>query len=265
MENIPLTNEQFFIEYNLGIQLAILLNIPVNNRFLHRATPMKPYANILKFIREMKISKEDLICGKVKQVYENIMYSKNKQIGFISNWPRLHCPVLPNYLKTFNYKISVDILPCKTKFVEFGLDTDSRCNFCQLHPDTVPHVFSNCYKLLPIWSFLDKIMKELNFSFSFKASREKCDYDLVNAKLRKNEEVVVLYLNTIANHKIWKFSRKIQFENWRFNLKDFIRSLKKTIDSRKQVEDLNRLKHCQRIEAIHALSNAAKLASSSSR
>ena len=260
VENIPLTNEQFFIEYNLGMQLANLLKIPVNNRLLHRSTPMKPYANILKFIKEMKISKEDLIGGRVKQVYENIIFSQNKSHGYLSNWSRLHSPFLPNYLKTFNYKVCVDILPCKTKFVEFGLDTDSKCNFCQFHPDTVPHTFSNCCKLLPIWSFLDKIMKELHYSFSFRHAREKCDYDLVNAKLQKHEEVVVLYLNTITNHKIWKFSRKIQFEKWELNIKEFIFSLIKTIDSRKQIEGLNRLKHCQKIEAINALSDAAKLA-----
>ena len=144
IENIPLTKEQFFIEYNLGIYLANVLGIPVNNSTPHRLTPMKPYANILKFLREMHISREDLMSGKVKSVYEKIIFSKNKVHGNFPKWSRLHSPVLPNYLKTFNYRASVDILPCKTKFVEFGLDTDSRCNFCQLHPDTIPYVFCNC-------------------------------------------------------------------------------------------------------------------------
>ena len=168
-------------------------------------------------------------------------------------------------LKTFNYKLCVDILPCKTKFVEFGLDTDSKCNFCQLHPDTVPHIFSNCNTLLPVWVFLDKIMKNLNFSFSFVISRKKCNHDLVNIKLKKHEEVIVMYLNTIANHKIWKFSRKIQFEKWVFDIKEFVSSFIKTIESRRMVEDLNKIKHCQRIKAISALCTAAKSASLSIR
>ena len=178
IENIPLTKEQFFIEYNLGIYLANLLKIPLNNRTPHRLTPMKPYANILKFLREMHITKEDLIGGRVKTVYEKIIFSKNSVHCNFPKWSRLHSEVLPNYLKTFNYKASVEILPCKTKFVEFGLDTDSRCNFCQLHPDTIPHMFCNCSVLLPIWKILDEIMKSLKFTFCFTHSREVCNYDL---------------------------------------------------------------------------------------
>ena len=74
VENIPLTKEQFFIEYNLGIHLANILKVPVNNRTPHRFTPMKSYARILKFLREMNITKEDLINGKVKAVYEKIIF-----------------------------------------------------------------------------------------------------------------------------------------------------------------------------------------------
>ena len=265
IEGVPLTNEQYFIEYNLGFQLARILNIPVNNRTPHRTTPMRPYANILKFIKDMKISREDLVCGKIKQVYENIIFSQNKNKNFLCNWSRLHYPVLPNYLKTFNYKLCAEILPCKTNFVEFGLDTDSRCNFCQLHPDTVPHIFSNCKKISPIWEFLDVIMKKLNFRFSFITSRRVCDYDLVNRKLKKDEEAIVLYLNTITNHKIWKYSRKIQFEEWVFNMKEFVSSLIKTIESRKRVEELDKIKHCQKIKDIDALSTATKWASLSVR
>ena len=91
-------------------------------------------------------------------------------------------------------------------------------------------------------------------------TRKKCNYDLLNIKLKKHEESIVLYLNTIANHKIWKFSRKMQFEDWSFNIKEIVSSFIKTIESRKRVEDLNKIRHCQKIEAIHGLSDAAKWA-----
>ena len=42
INNIPLAREQYFIEYNLGLHLSKLLNIPANNRTPHRFTPMKP-------------------------------------------------------------------------------------------------------------------------------------------------------------------------------------------------------------------------------
>ena len=263
MENIPLTKDQFFIEYNLGLPLANILKIPVNNRTPHRITPMKQYANILKFLREMNITKDDLIRGKVKFVYEKIIFSKNKIQHNFSKWGRLHIPALPNYLRTFNYKASIDILPVKTKFVEFGLDTDSRCNFCKLHPDTVFHMFNNCTVLLPIWVFLDKVMYLMSFSFSFSEARKMCAYDLLNTNLKEDEKVLVIYLNTITNHKIWQFSMKIQYEGYIFDLRKFISSLVKTIDGRKKVESSGRIKHCQKIDKIEMLSRVVKIACAS--
>ena len=107
LENIPLTKEQYFIEYNLGIHLANLLKIPVNNRTPHRVTPMKPYASILKFMREMKLNREDLVGGKIKAVYEKIIFSKNGVRYSFPKWSRLHCEILPNYLKTFNIQLQL--------------------------------------------------------------------------------------------------------------------------------------------------------------
>ena len=127
-EGIPLTKEQYMIEYNLGFQLSKVLNVPVNNRNLHRLTPMKNYAFILKFIREMKITGDELLKGRIKPIYERIIYEKTNH-RFSIDWGRLHVKVLPNYLKTFNYRAAKDILPFKTKFVDFNFDNDSRCNF----------------------------------------------------------------------------------------------------------------------------------------
>ena len=145
VNNIPLTKEQFFIEYNLGFQLARILKVPMNNSTPHRMTPMKSYALILKLIRDMHITGDELVKGRIKLIYEKYIFSLNSQRSFLSSdWKRLHLKIFPNYIKTFNFKASVDILPCKTKFVDFGLDTDSRCNFCDFHADTVQHIFCHC-------------------------------------------------------------------------------------------------------------------------
>ena len=101
VNNIPLTREQFFIEYNLGLSLSKILNIPVNNRTPHRLTPMEPYAQILKLIRSFKITGEDLVKGRIKLIYEKFIHSQIKHVR--SNCYRLHMNFFPNYLKTFNY------------------------------------------------------------------------------------------------------------------------------------------------------------------
>ena len=92
----------------------------------------------------MKITGDELLKGRIKPIYERIIYEKTNH-RFSIDWGRLHVKVLPNYLKTFNYRAAKDILPFKTKFVDFNLDNDSRCNFCNLHGDTAFHMFSNSF------------------------------------------------------------------------------------------------------------------------
>jgi len=251
VENIPLSNEQYYIEYNIGLQLSQILGIPFNNCTPHRVTPMKSYALILRFIKEMGISGEDLIKGKVKTIYEKIILRRN-QFGSASHWSRNHCNVLPNYLKTFNYKLSMNILPCKTNFVDFGLDTDSRCNFCNIHPDTVPHMFSRCSVLSPIWRILDLALDALKVNFRFSQSRKHNDYDLRNSVLNDHEDLII-YLNSIVNFKVWKVNLAIQYENAIFDSRSFFCSLIKTLEGRKRMQLSDQMKHCQKVGSLDIL------------
>ena len=171
----------------------------------------------------------------------------------------MHASILPNYLKTFNFKVCYDMLPFKTKFVNFQLDTDSRCNFCNFHPDTHPHVFCKCSVLVDVWKFLDKIMELMNFNYRFEVRRAMYDYVLMG-KIAKVEEMPIVYLNSIVNQKIWHVSRKIQNENCKFDLEVFKSSIVKSLCARKAVENSDRMRHCQKIACIDRLCEAAKTA-----
>lgn len=71
------------------------------------------------------------------------------------------------------------------------------------------------------------------------------------------------YVNTVANHKIWKISREIQFGECVFSVRKVITSIIKTFEARRRVEESNWLRHCKKIEKINILIDAAKIASSS--
>ena len=165
---------------------------------------------------------------------------------------------MPNYLKTFNYKASFDILPCKTNFVEFGLDIDSRCNFCKLHADTAPHMFSNCPTIKHIWVKMDEIMRWLHFKFTFIESRKNSNFNLTGGDIVKEEEKLVIYLNTVVNYKIWKFNLKIQYDKIEYNQKQFFSSLCRTIDGRRKMQLSDRMKHSKKIQGIDRLYDAVK-------
>ena len=119
-------------------------------------------------------------------------------------------------------------------------------------------MFCHCHTLKPIWILLDLIMQKMNFKFRFTESRKSSSFDLVSTKIEKKEEVLVIYLNSIVNFKIWKINMEIQHEEGTFNEKKICQSLIKTIGGRKNMEASERLKHCKKIPDISALDTAIK-------
>ena len=124
--------------------------------------------------------------------------------------------------------------------------------FRYLHPDTVPHVFSQCLVLAPIWRILDLALKHLNIDFSFFLSRQNHDYDLRNSTF-KTQENFIIYLNTVTNHKIWKTNLAVQYDGIPFDTKRFFCSLIRTLEGRKRMELSDKMKYCQKVGNLEQL------------
>ena len=247
----------FFIEYNIGWQVCKYLGVPINLACPHRSQPNAIYKKILEIISENQVPANLLIEGKIKSIY-NYVISRNYAGGLFPKYNRMHDSIFPNYLKTFNFKLHYNLLPVKRLFVEFALDNDSRCNFCNLNPDTHSHLFSQCEKLKVLWRFLDEILILLNVAsedFSFTHARRMYDYDMVNTRFAKADEKFILYLNSVVNYNIWRYSKKIQYENVSFDESQLMRNVVRTLVARKNIDD--RLKTCSRIENLDNLCNAA--------
>ena len=247
----------FFIEYNIGWQICKYLGVPINLACPHRSRPNKIYGEILEIIRVNKIPADLLIEGKIKSIYKYVV-SKDYTGGLYPKYIRLHDSVLPNYLKTFNFNVHYNLLPVKRLFRDYALDNDSRCNFCDLHPDTHSHIFSQCKKLDFLWKFLDEVLRVLNVcsgDFSFTQARRLYDYDMVNSRFPKADEKYIIYLNSVVNHNIWRYSKKIQHENILFDQAQLIKNVVRSLIARKSMDD--RLKSCSRIDNLEALCNAA--------
>ena len=82
--------------------------------------------------------------------------------------------------------------------------------------------------------------------------------DLISTRLEKKEQILVIYLNSIVNFKIWKINMKIQHEKVNFDEKKIFQSLIKTIGGRKNMELSERLKQCKKIPNISDLDIAIK-------
>ena len=128
------------------MQLCNHFNIPINHRTPHAHFPSFIYDYIFLMIKRFGITHDELLKGSVNNIYKRIICDKNQQ----NNSFRSHCifsKCLPSYLQTFNYKLHFNLLPVKTMFQEYALDTDSRCCFCDVGPENIYHLFGTCEKL----------------------------------------------------------------------------------------------------------------------
>ena len=82
-------------------------------------------------------------------------------------WLRLNSPILPNYLNSFNFKVHFNLLPVRSKFLDFALDNESLCPFCNLNYETQFHIFGKCTKLNFVWDFLEEVLNIMNMKYPF--------------------------------------------------------------------------------------------------
>ena len=74
---------------------------------------------------------------------------------------KVHNSTLPNYLKTFYYKLVKNVLPFQNKFCEFSLvNSKAFCVFYNKGPDSAYYVFKSREKLIMTWQFVDSLIQK---------------------------------------------------------------------------------------------------------
>ena len=108
--------------------------------------------------------------------------------------------------------------------------------------------------LYVLWEFLDEILWLINIGsdkFSFVKNREMYDFDLVNTRGSVADTKLILYLNTIVNHNIWRYRNKIQHEGKHFEVLELIQNVVKSLYGRKSYD--SRLKSNSEIDGLARL------------
>ena len=161
----------YFVEYNVGHQVRNYFNIRVNNNTPHAVTSNTFYSNILQLIRSHNLTLTELTEGSVNSIYRRIIHDLNHHmIHFKAH--RILSKVLPSYLKSFNYKVHFNLLPLKSVFRDWQLDSDSCCYFCQVGYETVNHIFGTCEKLRGLWVILGEVHASVSGSdFDYELNR----------------------------------------------------------------------------------------------
>ena len=242
VENLPLPNELFFVEYHIGVQLSRLFGFKVNNCTTHTDQPSEVYHHVLDLIRWMleknMITIEDLLLGSVSGIYKRIIFKLNERNVKLKYY-RILSDMLPSYLQSFNYKLHNNLLPVSTLFREYALDNNSCCLFCGVGPESIFHIFGTCEKLGPIWKVASEtILAVTHKQFDFADIRKNLMLDLVcvNVGSDRKFEKLLIYLNTVINHSIWKERNDIKFNFKRFDICNVVKRIIRTTRARRNVD-----------------------------
>ena len=102
----------FLMKYNASQMLDKKLILSPRNLIPHAFTPSEFYNRFLHVLDSHNLGKNEIETMNTRQIYYTIIKQRRSQrlIPFVpfsipNMWKQIHNDVLPNYLKTFNYKI----------------------------------------------------------------------------------------------------------------------------------------------------------------
>ena len=181
------------------MSLSKLYNLHILNHIPHRDYPTPNYQKTLKILKEYKITQEELNKGKIKQIYHQISYpDKRHSHQETFRWKTVNQNILPNYLKTFNYRTVRYLLP-------FSPGPDE-CALCLQFQDSAVHVFAKCSITPQIWTILKKVFDNI-IETSFPLDNLTPHTFHVPIKFEIFTESIALIL-TVTNYCIWQTRKK---------------------------------------------------------
>ena len=198
-KNIPFNTETYLIEFEIGLTLSKMYNLPKLNYIPHRDHLTPYYQKTIEILKQYKITQQELTKGKVRHIYNRLSYpDKRPSHQEIFRWNLVTSSILPNYLKTFNYRTVRHLLP-------FSLES-SECALCLQLQDTAVHVFARCSITRKIWSILQEILNNITETSFPLDSLTPLNYH-VPTKFETFTEPIALIL-TVTNYCIWQTRKK---------------------------------------------------------
>ena len=242
LEGSPLTVDIALTEAEVGLKMSTInkeLGIRLLQNMPHHATISKQYKTALEIIQYYKITPEELVVGDIAMIYKRIQNGSTRTLypGVQNNvffpvpscMTAIHHDILPNYLKSFIYRMQNCLIPLKCNYKEYGLDNDSRCEFCKLNYETNYHIFMECTHVKETWRMVEaKTGLKLYSSNIIHFKHDQTDTDFN----------INVYVTAVVCHKIWKMRNEIRHGDVNdFNSDFIVNAFMKSLYSRKLFED----------------------------
>ena len=193
--DLPFNSITYLIEYEIGLILSQIYNLRKLNHLPHRDRLTPFYQQTVGILTQYKIILKELQDGKIKQIYlrlSNSEYTPSKTDKF--RWKLISQNILPNYLKTFNYRTVWNLLPFSS---ELG-----KCALCKQGQDSAVHLFAKCSITQEIWKLLHEILNHITRKPSTFEILTPINYYFPLQYETYSEEISILV--TVTNYCIWR-------------------------------------------------------------
>ena len=198
-KNNPFHTKTYLIQFEIGLTLSKMYDLPKLNHIPYRDYPTPYYQKTLQILKEYKITLEELTKGNYRQIYNRISYPEkrpSRQETF--RWKLVTSSILPNYLKTFNYRTVHYLLPFSPE--------PGKCALCLQFQDTAVHVFAKCSITRQIWTILQEVLNNITET-SFPLDNLTPLNFHVPIQFEIFTESIALIL-TVTNYCIWQTRKK---------------------------------------------------------
>ncbi|CAK8689745.1 unnamed protein product [Clavelina lepadiformis] len=217
--NEPLNAHHSYVEYQIGHTIADTLEVAKLNNLPHAESRSPYYEKVIQIIKKYKLVKIDLIENRVRKTYDRII-DKMKPNNANQNpkkWERVHLKMLPSHLRTFNYRLTWNLLPFHNDVGNYEPTTKSGCPFCGIGPDGAHHIFVKCPRTIDQW-YKTKVFAEntLNIKIGNEHREDVCALRY-RENIGKDADKILVVIMTTLNHQIWKTRNKCIFENEAFS------------------------------------------------
>ena len=168
------------------------------------------------------------------------------------NW--IHHPILANYLKTFNFKLTNNILPAQATYKQNVLSLNPYCYLCKKKYKNDIHLFHKCIKIQPLLNYAASIFQKSSGQHTtyFHDSIRIQFHTPLPSTTYHNDRTP--YLNTILSFTRWKTRNKCKNENIPNLPRYLIKSFKTSLNSRQKLYEKRDKK------PYHEMVNAIKTA-----
>ena len=208
---LPFNTHTYIIEYEAGRHLSRIFDLKTLNNLPHRDSPSPFYKHAIEILKKYKITLPEMLKGKLRSIYRRIIANpdypntKSKQMNR-QRWLLAHHPILPNYIKTFNYRILWNLLSLRRD------PNPNSCPLCRQGQDTATHLFVNCIEVKKAWDTIEIILQKItNLQKDSLNPLFPINYYL-NDDFRNFAEKITILLS-ITNYSIWQLRIKSDKEN----------------------------------------------------